>query len=96
MSRKECKHGKNCCHEICPLDDNGLIGIECSGYEDSGYRRPVLTYKEARERMDKNLLRLKELESIKVTFENGKELSTKIYKAKKSIRNLQRNYYKVD
>ena len=91
MSRKECKHGRTCCHEICPLEDIVLIGIECSGYEDSGYRRSILTYQEARERMDRKLLKLKELESIKVTFENGKELSKKIYQVKKSIRHLQRN-----
>ena len=64
MSRKECKHGRTCCHELCPLEDNGLIGIECSEYEDSGYRRVILTYQQARERMDRKLLKLKDLEFL--------------------------------
>ena len=41
--------------------------------------------------MDRKLLKLKELESIKVTFENGKELSKKIYQVKKSIRHFTTN-----
>lgn len=95
MSRRECKHGNNCCHDLCPLEDHGCAGIECSGYEDSGFRKPVLTYQEAREKLDSMLLKLKELESIKVTFENGKELEKKIGNLKRSIRNLQGNYYEL-
>ena len=40
MSRRECKHGSACGHELCPCDDvSGLVEC-CDEFEDSGWRRP--------------------------------------------------------
>ena len=41
MSRRECKHGATCGHELCPCDDaSGLVEC-CDEFEDSGYRRSM-------------------------------------------------------
>lgn len=61
MSRRECKHGKRCGHEWCPLEDPGCILPPCDEYTDSGWRPKVRTHDELIETIRKAEEKLKAL-----------------------------------